>query len=141
MILQTFSHRPRRAKSAPSFYAAFCPCFGDLVEGPRLYLRASVPVGVIVFGHLRPLLKLCYDGKNGKCMTIKMTPSEGRTKSLSYADATWRDVNNAEHTRYMVHAMKPGPGFEIIDTNNNANWSVVSNFATEADARERMRTK
>jgi len=74
-------------------------------------------------------------------MTVKMTPPEVRTKSLSYANATWRDVNNAEHTRYMVRAMKPGPGFEIIDTSNNANWSVISNFATEADARERMRTK
>jgi len=74
-------------------------------------------------------------------MTIKMRQPEVRTKSLSYANATWRDMNNAEHTRYMVHAMKPGPGFEIIDTSNDANWSVMSNFATEADARERMRTK
>jgi hypothetical protein len=73
-------------------------------------------------------------------MTITITPPEVRPSSLSYADATWRDVNNIEHTRYMVHAMKPGPGFEIIDTSNYANWSVVSNFATEADARERMRT-
>jgi hypothetical protein len=73
-------------------------------------------------------------------MTIKMTLPGVRPSSLSYADATWRDVNNIEHTRYMVHAMKPGPGFEIIDTSNYANWSVVSNFATEADARERMRT-
>ena len=74
-------------------------------------------------------------------MTIKTTPPEVRPKFLSYADATWRDANNVEHTRYMVHAMKPGPGFEIIDTSNYANWSVVSNFATEADAQERMRTK
>ena len=72
-------------------------------------------------------------------MTTKSTQPEGRTKSLSYENATWLDVNNAEHTRYMVRAMKPGPGFEIIDTSNNANWSVISNFATEADARERMR--
>lgn len=70
-------------------------------------------------------LKLRYDGKKGGCMT----------------NATWRDVNNVEHTRYMVRAMKPGPGFEIIDTSNHFNWSVLSNFATEADARERMRTK
>jgi hypothetical protein len=74
-------------------------------------------------------------------MTIKMTQPEVRRKSLSYADATWRDVNNVEHTRYMVRAMKPGPGFEIIDTGNHLNWSVLSNFVTEADARERMRTK
>jgi hypothetical protein len=113
--------------------------FPTLLVRP-IYLRANSAVGAIVFGHLRPLLKLCYDGKNGGCMTIKMTPSEGWTKSLSYANATWRDVYNAEHTRYTVQAMKPGPGFEIIDTSNNANWSVVSNFATEADARERMRT-
>jgi hypothetical protein len=73
-------------------------------------------------------------------MTIKMTPPEVRPNFLSYADATWRDRNNIERTRYMVHAMKPGPGFEIIDTSNNANWSVVSNFASEADAQEQMRT-
>jgi hypothetical protein len=74
-------------------------------------------------------------------MTIKMTTTEAKPKFQSFADATWRDVNNVEHTRYMVHAMKPGPGFEIIDTSNHANLSVVSNFATEADAQERMRTK
>jgi hypothetical protein len=74
-------------------------------------------------------------------MTIKMTPPEVTPNFLSYADAIWRDVNNVKHSRYMVHAMKPGPGFEIIDTSNYSNWSVVSNFATEADAQERMRTK
>jgi len=35
--------------------------------------------------------------------------------------------------------MKPGRGLEVIDTYNNANWSVVSDFQTEADAREWMR--
>ena len=74
-------------------------------------------------------------------MTIKTAPPEVRPPFLSYTDATWRDANNVEHTRYMVHAMKPGTGFEIIDTNNYANWSVVSNFATEADAQEWMLTK
>jgi len=69
-----------------------------------------------------------------------MTPPEVRPNFLSYADATWQDGNNLEHTEYMVQAMKPGPGFEIIDTRNYANWSVASNFTTEADAQERMRT-
>ena len=73
-------------------------------------------------------------------MTITMTPAEARPTFLSYADATWQDGNNLEHTEYLVHAMKPGPGFEIIDTRNYANWSVASNFATEEDAQERMRT-
>jgi len=73
-------------------------------------------------------------------MTIEMKPPEVRPTFLSYADATWRDVNNVEHTRYVVHAMKPGPGFEIIDNSNYSDWSVVSNFATEADALERMHT-
>jgi hypothetical protein len=109
--------------------------------GPPGIPSGQYGIGVIVFSHLRQLLTLCYDEKNGGCMTIKMAPPEIRTESLSYANATWRDANNAEHTRYTVHAMKPGPGYEIIDTSNNANWSVVSNFATEADARERMRTK
>jgi hypothetical protein len=73
-------------------------------------------------------------------MSIKMTPPKVKTKFLSYADAIWRDTNNIEHIQYRVHAMKPGPGFEIIDTSSDANWSVASNFATEADAQERMRT-
>lgn len=96
---------------------------------------------VIVFGHIRPLPKLCYDGENGGCMTTDITPPKVRTTTLSYADATWRDVKNVEHSRYMVRAMRPGPGFEIIDTSNYVNWSVLSNFATEADARERMLIK
>jgi hypothetical protein len=69
---------------------------------------------------------------------MEMPPPEVRPPFLSYADATWRDVNNIEHSRYIVHAMKPGPGFEIIDTRNYSNWSVVSNFATKADALDRM---
>jgi hypothetical protein len=73
-------------------------------------------------------------------MPIKMTPPNGRLNFLTYADATWRDMNDVKHTQYVVRAMKPGPGFEIIDTSNYANWSVMSNFATEADAQERMRT-
>jgi hypothetical protein len=76
----------------------------------------------------------------GGHMSIEMTPPEVRPMVLSYADATWRDLNNVEHTRYIARAMKPGPGFEIIDTSDYSNWSVVSNFATEADALERMRT-
>jgi hypothetical protein len=37
--------------------------------------------------------------------------------------------------------MKPGRGLEVIDTKNNANWTVVSDLQTEADARESMRYK
>lgn len=73
-------------------------------------------------------------------MTIKMALPQVTPNFLSYADATWRDVNNIERTRYKVRAMKPGPGFEIVDTTNDTNWSVVSNFATETAAQELMRT-
>jgi hypothetical protein len=71
-------------------------------------------------------------------MTIKMIPPGLQPTLLSYTNATWQDANHVEHTRYIVRAKKPGPGFEIIDTNNDANWSVVSNFPTEPAAQERM---
>jgi hypothetical protein len=71
-------------------------------------------------------------------MIVKMIPSKLQPNLPSYTNATWQDVKHVEHKRYIVRAMKPGPGFEIIDTSNYANWSVVSNFATETDALERM---
>jgi hypothetical protein len=72
-------------------------------------------------------------------MTNEMIHPEDKPGFRSYAKATWRDLHNVEHTRYMIRPMKPGPGFEVIDTNNNANWSVVSNFRIEADGREWLR--
>jgi hypothetical protein len=73
-------------------------------------------------------------------MTNQLVRPEDKPNFRSYTDATWRDVSDVEHTRYIIRPMKPGLGLEVIDTNNNANWSVVSDFRTEADAREWMRT-
>jgi hypothetical protein len=71
---------------------------------------------------------------------IKMIPPEDRPDVRSYAEATWLDVNNVEHIRYVIHPMNPGPGFWVIDTYNNANSSVRANFATAEDAQEFLRT-
>jgi hypothetical protein len=73
-------------------------------------------------------------------MTSELIRPEDGPNFRSYTDATWRDVCDVEHTRYIIRPMKPGRGLEVIDTKNNANWSVVSDFQTEADAREWMRT-
>ena len=72
-------------------------------------------------------------------MTSQVIRPEDESNFRSYRDATWRDVSDVEHTRYIIRPMKPGRGLEVIDTYNNANWSVVSDFQTEADAREWMR--
>jgi len=53
-------------------------------------------------------------------------PPEDRADFRSYTKATWRDLDNREHQRYRVQAMKDGSGgYEIIDTFNNANAGRV----------------
>ena len=74
-------------------------------------------------------------------MTSELIRPEDGPNFRSYTDATWRDVSDVEHTRYMIRPMKPGRGLEVIDSKNNANWTVVSDFQMEADARESMRYK
>jgi hypothetical protein len=73
-------------------------------------------------------------------MTKELVRPEAKANLRRYADITWRDVSDVEHIRYVVRPMKPGPGVEVIDTSNHANWSVKSNFHTETDALEWMRT-
>jgi len=73
-------------------------------------------------------------------MTNEVVRPEDEPHFRSYTGATWRDVSDVERTRYIIRPMKPGRGLEVIDTNNSANWSVASDFQTEGDAREWMRT-
>jgi len=55
------------------------------------------------------------------------------------ARATWRDVNGKEHQRYVIQPMQPGPGFKVIDTDNNANSLVREYLETIEDAQEFLR--
>jgi hypothetical protein len=43
VILRTFSHRPKRAKSVPSFYRAFCVCFSRFGRWPTTIPSGTVP--------------------------------------------------------------------------------------------------
>jgi hypothetical protein len=68
-------------------------------------------------------------------------PPEDRADFRSYTKATWRDLDNREHQRYRVQAMKDGSGgYEIIDTFNNANAAVSSHFVSAQAAQEWMHT-
>jgi hypothetical protein len=64
-------------------------------------------------------------------------PREDRPGFRSYAAATWRDLDNKEHRRFVVRRMKEGTGFEVIDT-YDANSVESSNFTTMESAQEWM---
>lgn len=67
-------------------------------------------------------------------------PPEDRPDFRSYDRATWRDVNGRENKKFIVRPMQDGSGgFAIVDTENNANAVVQSNFKTAHDAEEWMR--
>jgi len=72
-------------------------------------------------------------------MTIKMIPPEDRPDFRSMAKATWRDVNGKENQRYVIQPMHTGPGFKIIDTDNNANSPVREHLETMESAQEFLR--
>ena len=68
-------------------------------------------------------------------------PPEDRQDFRSYTRATWRDTDGRENKRYHARPMQDGSGgFEIVDTYNNANVVVQSNFKTAQSAEEWMRT-
>ena len=69
----------------------------------------------------------------------RITPEE-RPDFRCYDRATWRDTSGREHKRFHVRPMRDGSGgFEIVDTDNNTDFVVQSNFRAAQDAEEWMR--
>jgi hypothetical protein len=62
-------------------------------------------------------------------------PPEESLDFPSYERATWRDTNGRENKRFHVRPMQNGSGgFEILDTDNDADFVVQSDFRTIQDA-------
>jgi hypothetical protein len=69
-------------------------------------------------------------------MTIEFLEDWQRPNFHSYADATWRDLNNNVHQRYTV--MVDTVGFKVVDTMNGVTQDVQGGFVNRGSAQEWM---
>ena len=66
-------------------------------------------------------------------------PKEERDDFLSAETQQWTDLTGKVHTRYVIQPA--GNGFEIIDTQNDANTVELGNFKTDEAAKQWLRKR